>query len=52
MVRRTRTTVGGPNTLGGSVIMNVCELTLAVSHPQVKNTYRKTRRLEDAVMSS
>jgi hypothetical protein len=33
--------------------MNVCELTLAVSHPpQVKNRYRKMRRLEDAAMSS
>jgi hypothetical protein len=33
--------------------MNVCELTLAVSHPpQVKNRYRRMRRLEDAVTSS
>jgi hypothetical protein len=31
--------------------MNVCELTLAVSHtPQVKNRYRRMRRLEDVVM--
>ena len=30
--------------------MNVCELTLAVSHPtQVKNRYRRMRRMEDAV---
>jgi hypothetical protein len=30
--------------------MNVCELTLAVSHPpQVKNRYRMMRRMEDAV---
>jgi hypothetical protein len=34
--------------------MNVCELTLAVSHPppQVKNRYRRMRRMEDAAMSS
>jgi hypothetical protein len=31
--------------------MNVCELTLAVSHPpQVKNRFRKTRRMEDVAM--
>jgi hypothetical protein len=30
--------------------MNVCELTLAVSHPpQVKNRYRRMRRMGDAV---
>ena len=30
--------------------MNVCELTLAVSHPpQAKNRYHKMRRMEDAV---
>jgi hypothetical protein len=30
--------------------MNVCELTLAVSHPpQVKNRYRRMRRMEDVV---
>jgi hypothetical protein len=30
--------------------MNVCELTLAVSHPpQVKNRYHRIRRMEDAV---
>jgi hypothetical protein len=30
--------------------MNVCELTVAVSHPpQVKNRYRRIRRMEDAV---
>jgi hypothetical protein len=33
--------------------MNVCELTLAVSHPpQVKNRYRRMRRMEDVVMCS
>jgi hypothetical protein len=33
--------------------MNVCELTLAVSHPpQVKSRYHRMRRMEDAVMSS
>jgi hypothetical protein len=34
--------------------MNVCELTLAVSHPptQVKNRYRKMRRMKDAVTRS
>jgi hypothetical protein len=33
--------------------MNVCELTLAVSHPpQVKNRYRRMRRLEDVVACS
>jgi hypothetical protein len=33
--------------------MNVCELTLAVSHPpQVKIRYHMMRRLEDAVMCS
>jgi hypothetical protein len=31
--------------------MNVCELTLAVSHPpQVKNRYHRMRRMEDAAM--
>jgi hypothetical protein len=30
--------------------MNVCELTLAVSHPpQVKNRYHRIRRMEDVV---
>jgi hypothetical protein len=30
--------------------MNVCELTLAISHPQqVKNRYHRIRRMEDAV---
>jgi hypothetical protein len=30
--------------------MNVCELTLAVSHPpQVKNRYHRMRRMEDVV---
>jgi hypothetical protein len=30
--------------------MNVCELTVAVSHPpQVKNRYHRMRRMEDAV---
>jgi hypothetical protein len=35
-------------------VMNVCEFTLAVSHPppQVKNRYRRMRRMEDAVMCS
>jgi hypothetical protein len=32
--------------------MNVCELTLDVSPPQVKNRYRRMRHMEDAVMSS
>jgi hypothetical protein len=33
--------------------MNVCELTLAVSHPpQVKNRYYRMRRVEDVVMCS
>jgi hypothetical protein len=33
--------------------MNVCELTLAVSHPpQDKNRYHRMRRMEDAVTSS
>jgi hypothetical protein len=33
--------------------MNVCELTLAVSHPpQVKNRYHRMRLLEDASMCS
>jgi hypothetical protein len=33
--------------------MNVCELTLAVSHPpQVKNRYCRMRRMEDAAMCS
>jgi hypothetical protein len=34
--------------------MNVCELTLVVSHPppQVKNRYHRMRRMEDAVTSS
>jgi hypothetical protein len=34
--------------------MNVCELTLAVSHPttQVKNRYRMMRRMGDAAISS
>jgi hypothetical protein len=34
--------------------MNVCELTLAVSHPptQVKNRYHRMRRKEDAAISS
>jgi hypothetical protein len=32
--------------------MNICELTLAVSHPlEVKNRYRGMRRMEDAVTS-
>jgi hypothetical protein len=31
--------------------MNVCELTLTVSHPpQVKNRYHRMRRMEDAAM--
>jgi hypothetical protein len=31
--------------------MNVCELTLAVSHPpQVKNRYRRMRRMKDDAM--
>jgi hypothetical protein len=33
--------------------MNVCELTLAVSHPpQVKIRYHRMRRMEDAAMCS
>jgi hypothetical protein len=33
--------------------MNVCELTLAVSHPpQVKKRYHWMRRMEDVVMCS
>jgi hypothetical protein len=33
--------------------MNVCELTLVVSHPpQVKDSYHIMRRMEDAMMSS
>jgi hypothetical protein len=33
--------------------MNVCELTLAVSHtPQVKTRYCRMMLMEDAVMSS
>jgi hypothetical protein len=33
--------------------MNICELTLAVSHPpQVKNSYHRMRRMEDAAMCS
>jgi hypothetical protein len=33
--------------------MNVCELTLAVSHPpQVKNRYHKMRRMEVVAMCS
>jgi hypothetical protein len=33
--------------------MNICELTLAVSHsPQVKNRYHRMRRMEDAAMCS
>jgi hypothetical protein len=33
--------------------MNVCELTLVVSHPpQVKNRYHKMRHMKDAVTSS
>jgi hypothetical protein len=31
--------------------MNMCELTLAVSHPpQVKNMYHRMRRMEDDAM--